>query len=193
MDIDAYDYRNQERMERLRGHVDDTFFKRMAGGWRSPASPAARRACAAARAASEVARQRRRATEAGREMQALEDLIVQTEIFLQYSLHNKALERLQKIAAMFPGEEERQRAAAKFVSDWRIGGRQGAHRSKSPPPASGCAAGRLPPRSGAAAQPLQAASGEQDRDVHGGNAARSFEDFRRSIRRFSGSRRRERC
>src|SRR5207253_3779360 len=46
-------------------------------------------------------------SEEGRQVQALEDLIVQTEIFLQYSLHNKALERLQKIAAMFPGEEER--------------------------------------------------------------------------------------
>src|SRR4029077_6621214 len=42
-----------------------------------------------------------------RHLQALEDLIVQTEIFLQYSLQNKALERLQKIAATFPGEEER--------------------------------------------------------------------------------------
>ena len=40
-------------------------------------------------------------------MQALEDLIVQTEIFLQYSLQTKAIERLQKIAAMFPGEEGR--------------------------------------------------------------------------------------
>ena len=39
-------------------------------------------------------------------MQALEDLIVQTEIFLQYSLQSKATERLQKIAAMFPGEEQ---------------------------------------------------------------------------------------
>jgi diguanylate cyclase (GGDEF)-like protein len=37
----------------------------------------------------------------------LEDLIVQTEIFLQYSLHAKAQERLQKIAATYPGEEER--------------------------------------------------------------------------------------
>src|SRR4030095_16191452 len=39
-------------------------------------------------------------------MQALEDLIVQTEIFLQYSLQAKAVDRLQKIAEMFPGEEE---------------------------------------------------------------------------------------
>jgi len=37
-------------------------------------------------------------------MQALEDLIVQTEIFLQYSLQNKALDRLQKIAEMFPAK-----------------------------------------------------------------------------------------
>ncbi len=46
-------------------------------------------------------------TEEGKKQQALEDLIVQTEIFLQYSLQSKAVERLQKIAAMFPGEEER--------------------------------------------------------------------------------------
>jgi diguanylate cyclase (GGDEF)-like protein len=46
-------------------------------------------------------------TEEGRHAQALEDLIVQTEIFLQYSLQAKALERLQKIAIMFPGEEDR--------------------------------------------------------------------------------------
>jgi len=46
-------------------------------------------------------------TEEGKKLQALEDLIVQTEIFLQYSLQSKAVERLQKIAAMFPGEEER--------------------------------------------------------------------------------------
>jgi hypothetical protein len=43
----------------------------------------------------------------GRHAQALEDLIVQTEIFPQYSLQSKALERLQKIASMFPGEEAR--------------------------------------------------------------------------------------
>jgi hypothetical protein len=44
--------------------------------------------------------------EAGKQTQTLDDLIVQTEIFLQYSLHSKAQERLQKIASLFPGEEE---------------------------------------------------------------------------------------
>jgi len=44
--------------------------------------------------------------DAGNEQQALEDLIVQAEIFMQYSLQAKAVERLQKIAEIFPGEAE---------------------------------------------------------------------------------------
>ncbi len=59
-------------------------------------------------------------TEEARHAQALEDLIVQTEIFLQYSLQTKALERLQKIASMFPGEEERNARLAKSVSDGEL-------------------------------------------------------------------------
>ncbi len=53
-------------------------------------------------------------------MQALEDLIVQTEIFLQYSLQSKALERLQRIAAMFPGEEDRNARLANLyqLANW---------------------------------------------------------------------------
>ena len=31
VDIDSYDYRNQERLERLRGLADDSFLKRIAG------------------------------------------------------------------------------------------------------------------------------------------------------------------
>ena len=37
----------------------------------------------------------------------LDDLLVQAEIFLQYSLHPKAVERLQRIAQLYPGEDER--------------------------------------------------------------------------------------
>ena len=39
--------------------------------------------------------------------QALEDLIVQVEIFLQYSLQVKAIERLERLAQLYPGEEDR--------------------------------------------------------------------------------------
>jgi diguanylate cyclase (GGDEF)-like protein len=103
MDIDAYDYRNQERMERLRGHVDDAFLKRVMGRLARSGDLTAppRQSSAGQRTAPQPV------AEEGRQLQALEDLIVQTEIFLQYSLQSKALDRLQKIATMFPGEEER--------------------------------------------------------------------------------------
>ena len=105
VDIDAYDYRNQERMDKLRGHVDEAFLKRVGGrlakGMSTAPPPPSNTG-----AGTGVA-QPQPNTEEGRHAQALEDLIVQTEIFLQYSLQSKALERLQKIAAMFPGEEAR--------------------------------------------------------------------------------------
>jgi diguanylate cyclase (GGDEF)-like protein len=106
VDIDAYDYRNQERLEKLKGKADEAFLKRLAGRLTrsgtnvATADPEPQSAIAKGReAASPV-------TEEGHRMQALEDLIVQTEIFLQYSLQSKAIDRLQKIAEMFPGEEE---------------------------------------------------------------------------------------
>ncbi|HET8921607.1 MAG TPA: diguanylate cyclase [Candidatus Acidoferrum sp.] len=105
VDIDAYDHRNQERLELLRGKVDENYLKRM--GSRLMRSGAGAPAHGSHSSAPQNAPGPSPAGEAGRHTQALEDLIVQTEIFLQYSLQNKALERLQKIAAMFPGEEER--------------------------------------------------------------------------------------
>jgi len=107
VDIDPYDFRNQERLEILRGRVDDAYVNRLssrmmkagqATGGHTPRSGATPGSSASAPLGG---------TEEGRQMQALEDLIVQTEIFLQYSLQSKALERLQKIASLFPGEEAR--------------------------------------------------------------------------------------
>jgi len=105
VDIDAYDFRNQERMELLRGKVDDAQLKRIASRLLKSGTPTPGHASHAHHAQAPPAHSP--GSEEGRQVQALEDLIVQTEIFLQYSLQNKALERLQKIAAMFPGEEER--------------------------------------------------------------------------------------
>ena len=104
VDIDAYDYRNQERLELLRGRVDDSFLKRVAGRLAKSATTVAP---PSSQSTGHGVAQAAPVSEEGRQHQALEDLIVQTEIFLQYSLQNKALERLQKIAAMFPGEETR--------------------------------------------------------------------------------------
>ena len=108
VDIDSYDYRNQERLQRLHGRVDEAFLKRISGRMAkiatvnaNPAAPP--RAVATQQDISETTP----VTEEGKKLQALEDLIVQTEIFLQYSLQTKAVDRLQKIASMFPGEENR--------------------------------------------------------------------------------------
>ncbi len=105
VDIDAYDYRNQERLELLRGRVDEGHLKLI--GSRLIKSGMATASNASHTPPHQSIPAPSPGSEEGRQAQALEDLIVQTEIFLQYSLQNKALERLQRIAAMFPGEEER--------------------------------------------------------------------------------------
>ncbi len=132
VDIDAYDYRNQERLESLRGRVDDVFFKRVAGRLARSSSPTAGAPAHYHAPASEVVTSSQPMTEAGRESQTLEDLIVQTEIFLQYALHNKALDRLQKIGVMFPGEEKRNARLSNLyqLANWWP---PGAHRQQPAP------------------------------------------------------------
>jgi diguanylate cyclase (GGDEF)-like protein len=105
VDIDSYDYRCQERLERLRGHAEDAFLRRVAGRMSRSANVQSRNTAPPKAQASPQLEGPPPATDEGRKMQALDDLIVQTEIFLQYSLQAKAVERLQKIASMFPGEE----------------------------------------------------------------------------------------
>ena len=106
VDIDAYDYRNQERLERLKGKADETYLRRVASRLTKSGTniSAPDTTPQATRGSNEPAQP---AAEEGQKMQTLEDLIVQTEIFLQYSLQAKAVDRLQKIAELFPGEEEK--------------------------------------------------------------------------------------
>ena len=107
VDIDSYDYRNQARLEKLRGRVDEGFLRRIAGRMAKTANVEQTTTAPPKSAVSQEMAAEVPVTEEGKKHQALEDLIVQTEIFLQYSLQSKAMERLQKIASMFPGEEER--------------------------------------------------------------------------------------
>jgi diguanylate cyclase (GGDEF)-like protein len=107
VEIDPYDYRNQERLKKLEGRVDAAFVKRVSGklsksGGAAPSRPVQAEPSAPATVTSAASLNRDI-----HQTQALDDLIVQTEIFLQYSLQAKAVERLQKIASIAPGEEER--------------------------------------------------------------------------------------
>ena len=104
VDIDPYDYRNQERISKLEGKVDAAFLQNILARAAKAATVSTRTDGFSGAGSGEGPSP---ASEESRAQQALEDLIVQVEIFLQYSLQSKATERLARLAQLFPGEEER--------------------------------------------------------------------------------------
>jgi len=106
VDIDPYDYRNQERIAKLEGKADPGFLQNILARAAKAATVSTRTDgfTGAGRDTSEGVGP---VPEEVRAQQALEDLVVQVEIFLQYSLQMKAVERLERIAELFPGEEEK--------------------------------------------------------------------------------------
>ncbi|HTZ76138.1 MAG TPA: diguanylate cyclase [Candidatus Aquilonibacter sp.] len=136
VDIDPYDYRNQERIAQLEGKVDPAFLQNVL-------SRAAKAATVSTRTegftgAGSSATTAAPASEEVRAQQALEDLIVQVEIFLQYSLQSKAVERLERIAQLFPAEEEkneRLRALYDRANWWPAGSAKPASANGSQAPA----------------------------------------------------------
>ncbi len=105
VDIDPYDSRNQQRMDLIQGRADAGFMGRLKA-----------RLAGAATHGSQTPSQDRLLGKASEPSSALlddvraghtlEDLLVQAEIFVQYSLQSKAIERLQRIVELFPGEED---------------------------------------------------------------------------------------
>jgi diguanylate cyclase (GGDEF)-like protein len=91
-EVDVYESGHQKRLEILRGKIDDNRFKVIASRFSSMADTAA-------------------AAPPGQEKMlgaaALQDLMLQAEILVQYGMRSKAVERLQRIQELFPREEER--------------------------------------------------------------------------------------
>ncbi|HKS81511.1 MAG TPA: tetratricopeptide repeat protein [Candidatus Acidoferrales bacterium] len=145
VDIDPYDYRNQERIAKLEGKVDAAFLQNILARAAKAATVSTRSegfsgAGSESGAAAPL-------TEEARAQQALEDLIVQVEIFLQYSLQSKAVERLQRIAELFPGEEdrnERLRALYERANWWPKGAPKKPAPKPVAPPAAPVAAAAPP-------------------------------------------------
>jgi GGDEF domain-containing protein/thioredoxin-like negative regulator of GroEL len=105
VEIDPYDFRNEQRMGLLQGRADEGLLSRLRSRLTGAAThgsqtPAQERSRGKSNEPSKVALDEVRAG------QTLEDLLVQAEIFVQYSLQSKAIERLQRITELFPGEEE---------------------------------------------------------------------------------------
>jgi len=111
VEIDPYDNKHSARLGKLEGKAEPSYLNSFRG--RLSKSAGATAPVITTRTAFDVGG---RAPEAApsqtmergsQRTQTLEDMIVQTEIFLQYSLEAKAKERLHKIAEMFPAEEEK--------------------------------------------------------------------------------------
>ncbi len=91
-EVDAYEPGHQRRLEMLRGKIDGNHYNAIASRFSSmlrleeesdtPETPEG-------------------------ETTVLEDLMLQAEIFLQYSMRAKAAERLERIHRLFPHEEEK--------------------------------------------------------------------------------------
>ena len=91
-EVDVYESGHKRRLEMLRGKIDDNRFKVIASRFSSMAEAAT-------------------APAPGQEKMlgaaALQDLMLQAEILVQYGMRSKAVERLQRIQELFPHEEER--------------------------------------------------------------------------------------
>ena len=90
-DVDPYERGHQRRLEMLQGKIDDGKYKVIA---------------------SRLSQMNKSVPEPTREeptlgAAALQDLMLQAEILVQYGMRSKAVERLQRIQELFPREEER--------------------------------------------------------------------------------------
>ena len=135
VDIDPYDYRNQQRISSLEGKVDPAFLQNILSR-AAKAATVSTRTDGFSGAGSEVG-QSVPVSDEVRAQQALDDLTVQVEIFLQYSLQSKAVERLERIAELYPGEEdrnERLRALYERANWWPKGVAPKAKAPVAPPP-----------------------------------------------------------
>jgi diguanylate cyclase (GGDEF)-like protein len=90
-DVDPYEPGHQKRLEQLRGRIDDQRFNVIASRF----------------SAVKKTEQAVKVEEPTLGAAALQDLMLQAEILVQYGMRSKAIERLQRIQELFPREEER--------------------------------------------------------------------------------------
>src|SRR6476661_5356655 len=100
-ELDPYEPGHAKRLEMLRGRIDDHAYSRIANRFHrteNKPQPAAVATPEPAMAAP---------TRGESEPTVLEDFILQAEIYLQYGMRSKALERLERVSKLFPREEQK--------------------------------------------------------------------------------------
>jgi diguanylate cyclase (GGDEF)-like protein len=144
-DVDVYEPGHQKRLEMLRGKIDENRFKVIASRFTSMA-----------KTASEPAKTEGPTLGAA----ALQDLMLQAEILVQYGMRSKAIERLQRIQELFPREEERNQDLQQL---YLAAGMTPSHADSAPhPPASSAAKAAAP----TAPTPARAAAPAESADVN---------------------------
>ncbi len=98
-EVDAYESGHQKRLEMLRDKIDNNRFNAIANRFGTVLK--------VEQAGAHQAKTHSEASTGASESTMLEDLMLQAEIFLQYSMQSKALERMERITKLFPHEEER--------------------------------------------------------------------------------------
>ncbi len=100
-ELDPYEPGHAKRLEMLRGRIDDHAYSRIANRFhRTENKPEAAVVAAPEPEAAAPPRGESEPT-------VLEDFILQAEIYLQYGMRSKALERLERVSKLFPREEQK--------------------------------------------------------------------------------------
>jgi len=100
-EVDPYEPGHQKRLESLRGKIDDQRFNLIASRFTAVKK-------------EKDHEQAVKAPEPTLGAAALQDLMLQAEILVQYGMRSKAVERLQRIRELFPREEERNQELQKL-------------------------------------------------------------------------------
>ncbi|MGB9235744.1 MAG: diguanylate cyclase [Terriglobales bacterium] len=98
-EVDPYEPGHQKRLEMLRGKIDDQRFNMIASRFTT---------------VKRSEEQHVQVAEPTLGAAALQDLMLQAEILVQYGMRAKAVERLQRIQELFPHEEQRNQALQKL-------------------------------------------------------------------------------
>src|ERR1041385_660015 len=101
-ELDPYEPGHAKRLEMLRGRIDDHAYSRIANRFHRTENKAEAAPAAAAPQPEAAAPSRGES-----EPTVLEDFILQAEIYLQYGMRSKALERLERVSKLFPREEQK--------------------------------------------------------------------------------------
>jgi diguanylate cyclase (GGDEF)-like protein len=139
-EVDPYEPGHQKRLEALRGKIDDQRFNVIASRF----------------AAVKKEEHAVKVEEPTLGAAALQDLMLQAEILVQYGMRSKAIERLQRIQELFPREEERNQELQRLYIAAGIAP-QYANSATTAAPAAGASSDQAAPEAAAAATAGEAA------------------------------------